>query len=79
MTGKCDNGPTWVDTEAETLARCSSSIGSIINRLAYGNEIFEEHGQDILEANREAMALLSFTFYQFWFVDVLAPRNFFFS
>jgi hypothetical protein len=60
----------------ETLADLgSSAIGSIINRLAYGEEIFAEHGQNIMQANREAMDLLNYTFTQFWFVDVFAPRN----
>lgn len=70
MTGKYDEGLNWVDTHCYL-----SAIGSIINRLAYGNEIFEEHGQTIMEANREAMGLLNFSFTQFWFVDILAPRN----
>jgi hypothetical protein len=49
-----------------------SAIGSIINRMAYGDEIFKEHGQKILEMNHEGMDLMITAGNSFWLVDVFA-------
>ena len=42
--------------------------------MAYGDEIFKEHGQKLLEMNREAIDLGSFAMSRFWLVDLIPPR-----
>jgi len=41
--------------------------------MAYGNEIFKEHGEKILEMNREGLELISFSAGRFWWVDIFPP------
>ena len=41
--------------------------------MAYGNEIFKEHGEKILEMNREGLELISFSASRFWWVDLFPP------
>jgi hypothetical protein len=55
----------------------SSAVGSIISRIAYGNEIFEEHGEDLLNMNRKAMGLLASGMSNFWLVDFFPLSNWF--
>jgi hypothetical protein len=55
----------------------SSAVGSIISRIAYGNEIFEEHGQDLLNMNRKALGLLASGMSNFWLVDFFPLSSWF--
>lgn len=41
--------------------------------MAYGDEIFKEHGQKILEMNREGMDIAGFAGSRFWLVDLFPP------
>ena len=47
-----------------------SGVGTIINRMAYGDEIFNENGQKILEMNHQGVNSMAFIASRFWFVDV---------
>jgi hypothetical protein len=51
-------------------------VGTIISRLVYGNEIFEEHGQCILDTNRDALRFLVTGQSTLWFVDISPLRTF---
>lgn len=42
--------------------------------MVYGDEIFEEFGQKILEMNREGIDLAGFAASRFWLVDLIHPR-----
>ena len=42
--------------------------------MAYGDEIFKEHGQKLLEMNREAVDIVAFAGSKFWLVDLIPPR-----
>jgi hypothetical protein len=57
----------------------SSAVGSIFIRMAYGNEIFEGHGQVLLNMNRKALRLLASGNSNFWLVDFFPLRNWFCS
>ena len=52
-----------------------SAVGSIINRIAYGNEIFDEHGQELLAMNRKALGLLASGMSNIWLVDFIPLRQ----
>jgi len=41
--------------------------------MAYGDEIFKEHGQKILEMNREGADLMVLAGSRFWLVDSFPP------
>lgn len=42
--------------------------------MAYGDEIFKEHGHKILEMNREGVDIAGFAGSRFWLVDLIPPR-----
>jgi len=42
--------------------------------MAYGDEIFNEHGQKFLEMNHQSVKFMSFIASRFWFVDVFPLR-----
>lgn len=42
--------------------------------MTYGDKIFKEHGQKLLEMNREAMDIVVFAGGRFWLVDLIPLR-----
>jgi len=41
--------------------------------MAYGDNIFEHHGQNSLEMNREGVDIAGFAGSRFWLVDLIPP------
>jgi hypothetical protein len=46
-----------------------------MNRIMYGNEIFEEHGQKLLEMTEKALSLLAHGLGHLWLVDFFPLRK----
>ncbi|CAG8690475.1 9827_t:CDS:2, partial [Acaulospora colombiana] len=53
----------------------SSLIGEIIVSMAYGRQIWNAHGPDMVKLNIEAMDILTKSFTQFWLVDIFNWRK----
>jgi hypothetical protein len=43
----------------------------VIIELAYGANIFQEHGQELVELNTESLELMTWAFQQVWLPDLL--------
>jgi hypothetical protein len=47
------------------------SIGAVIVELAYGANVFQRHGQELVELNTESLELATWAFTQIWLPDLL--------
>jgi hypothetical protein len=47
------------------------SIGAVIIELAYGQKVFREHGNELVEMNIEGLELMSWAFQQIWLPNIL--------
>lgn len=47
-----------------------SAVGRIIVQITYGEQIWDEHGPELVAINMEAMNILSATFGKVWMVDI---------
>jgi hypothetical protein len=43
----------------------------VVIELAYGANIFQEHGQELVKLNTESLTLMSWAFQQIWLPDLI--------
>jgi hypothetical protein len=48
----------------------SRTIGEIILSVAYGQQMWNAHGPELVKLSSEAVAILNGSFTQFWLVDI---------
>ncbi|PVF92648.1 cytochrome P450 [Serendipita vermifera] len=62
--------------EGDVVHPLSLSIGEIIITMAYGRQIWNAYGPELVKINNEAMDLISKSFTQFWLVDIFTWMRF---
>jgi hypothetical protein len=49
---------------------CLRSVGAIIVKVGYGEKIYQEHGAEMVETNKERSVMITLVFPKVWLVDL---------
>ncbi|PVF92510.1 cytochrome P450 [Serendipita vermifera] len=67
---------TIQDFKGDPVKEISQSCGEIIISVAYGQRMWQDHGEELLALNKDAMGIFDKTFDRFWFVDIFPWMRF---
>lgn len=53
----------------------NSAVGAVIIKIAYGERVFLDYGNQLVEVNRMRSKMLTSVLQKFWLVDVFPSRG----